>query len=307
MRRAMAMALGLLGGVLGLSRPARAAEGLPSIGWTADPGGCLDAPSAHAALRRVLGGAEPKSDVVTAVNVIIDRASNGAWRARVAMRGPNYVGDREFSGDSCSAVSQAAVLVVAMTFDPVGVVERVKLPAARSPAASFSLGLKAAGDLGSMPGSTVGIGLVLGVESGRARAEVEGVAWVPRLASDGSAPNAGGQVGLYSGAIHGCFDLVGSIDTGLDVGPCAGAELGASTGQGVGIARPLHPSGLWAALLAGVTVRGSASPGFFWWFSAEAGLSIRRPVYAVAGLGPIFQASPVIGRASLGVGWRFGR
>jgi hypothetical protein len=303
MRRAMAIALRLLVGVFGLSRPAHAQEETPSFEWAADPG-CLDASSAHAALVRVLGGAEPRSEVITDVSVTIDHASDGVWRARVALRGRSYTGDRVFSGGSCAAVSQACVLIVAMSLDPVGVVERVKVPALRSRSPSFILGLKAAADVGSMPEATAGIGLVLGVESARARVEAEGVAWLPRLASDGSAPGAGGQVGLYSGAVHGCFDLFGSVDSDLAVGPCVGTELGVSTGQGVGVPHPLRQSGLWAALLAGVTVRERAASSLSWWLSVEAGLPVRSPVYIVEHVGPVFEPNPVIGRASLGVAWR---
>lgn len=303
MRRAMAIALRLLVGVLGLPRPAHAQEGAPSFEWTADSG-CLDASAAHAALVRVLGGAEPRSDVITGVNVTIDHGLDGVWRARVTLQGRSYTGDRVFSGGSCAAVSQACVLIVAMSLDPVGVVERVKVPALRLPSASFILGLKAAADVGSMPEATAGIGLVVGVESARAGVEAEGVAWLPRLASDASAPSAGGQVGLYSGAVHGCFDLFGSVDSGVAVGPCVGTELGVSTGQGVGIPHPLRPSGLWAALLAGVTVRERTASRLSWWLSVEAGLPVRSPVYIVDHVGPVFQPSPVIGRASLGVAWR---
>ncbi len=299
--------------------------------------GCPDQQSATASIEALLGEQPAGEQPGTTVRVQIDRLPSGQWEARITTPDREIIGERVLQATSCELLAGAAALIVAIALDPVATAERMaerereppappakplpdpapapppRTPTARAPAAAIAEatddttrlagGLRVSGDLGSLPGPSLGIGLALDLLHERLLLQAEATAWLPRVALRGPVEGSGGEIGLYSGALRGCLDLVQTPGRGFCLAPCLAAEAGLSTGIGFNLTHPERSHSPWVAGLAGLAVRQRAS-GLFLWALLEAGLAIRRPIYAIDGFErPVFQASPVLGRVSLGVAW----
>jgi hypothetical protein len=300
---------------LGSARARADESGSLGLEWNADEE-CPDRAAAEAAVLEILGERAPSDANSNLVRVDITRLPNERWEVRIVTHGEAGNGQRRFEGSSCERVAEAAILIVAMTLDAVGVAHQVKadraaakrVTAAPSPTAEGlrpSLGARVPFDSGSLPSPTLGLGAVFGVEGGRARLEGEAVLWVPQQALTGPTPGSGVEIGLYTGGARGCLDAVRAYEGQLRVGACLGGELGVTTGSTVRLDPAVRQSGLWAAGLGGLTLRHVNSSGLAYGASADLGVPIRRPSFVINNFGPLFQASPAVFRASLSVAWIF--
>jgi hypothetical protein len=229
-------------------------------------------------------------------------------------------GVRRFEGPSCARVTEATILIVAMTLDPLGVAEQItsakagtehaEAPLRAADRPGVMLGARVVADVGSLPGPTLGVVGVLGIQGGAAHVEGEATVWLPRNAST---PGGGaGEISLYTGGLHACWDAVQAFGGELRLGGCLGGEGGTVSGRGIGIPN-LAPAqhGTWAAGFAGVSLRQISSSGLTFWMSVDVGVPIRRPRFVIdtsALFQPstlVFQASPIVGRASCGLAWIF--
>jgi hypothetical protein len=274
-----------------------------------------DCPERDAVLRSIAGFLPaPHAPAAAAVSaeIHVELLPDRRFLAHIALHGA-ALGTRRVAGADCRRVSEAAALIIAMTLDPLGLSERMSERAAAASerdALGFSLGLRAAGDLGSLPQPSLGTGFVLGVHAGRAHAEAEAMVWLPRLtrlSPESRGSRGSGEIGLFGAALRGCYDLAWSARVGFGFGPCLGAEAGLSTGRGIDVIEPVRKHGFWAAALAGLTVRqlGAGGPGLGSWLALEIAAPLVRPVYAIDGQGAIFRASALAARASVGVTWSF--
>lgn len=321
-----------------VSRPtaAHADDSSPSLldlEWTVAEE-CPDQQRARAAIEALLGAQPAGEQPPITVSVEISRLPTGQWQARISTPDRQIIGERVLKGASCELLVGATALIVAIALDPVATAERVAMrgqepaapppapvpsaPPARAPLAPAPLaptpgtetdrarvaaGLRAAGDLGSLPEPTLGVGFTLDLSHGRALLQAEATAWLPRVALRGPVAGSGGEIGLYSGALRGCYDALQASGRRFRLGPCLAAEAGLSTGAGINLTHPARSSSPWVAALGGLLVRQSAQAVTLWAL-AEGGLAIRRPLFAIEGFEePVFQASPVLGRISLGAAW----
>jgi hypothetical protein len=245
-----------------------------------------------------------------AVDVVLAPAPEGAgsagWEAHITTRGTGGVGERRFMGSTCERVADAATLIVAMTLDPVGVASRVEPSHARASEDELRFGVGAEGklDVGSLPLPALGAAALFGASYARWRIEGDGTLFLPRVASRGPRPGSGGEIGLYTAGLRGCFEGLDIPSLPLRAGVCAGAELGYTTGRGIDIRYPTRSGGLWGAALVGLTLREIASP-LSPWLSVDVGAPYPRPTYEIEGFGPVFRSSPVIMRAAIGMAWIF--
>jgi hypothetical protein len=293
-------------------------------------------------VRRIAGSAPNAANPPDRVTVDIHQAGD-RWEARITTHSPSTSGERRLEGASCARVAEAVVLIVAMTLDPMGVAEHVTerkdaessasrdeprdesprdepraTPPAEQPALAesrdhprFVVGARMAGDVGSLPAATLGATGVFGVQVGSVLVDAEGTLWLPRVAfvppaasQDASSGSGGGEIHLYTGGLRGCWDFAQASGE-LRFAGCAGGEAGMSAGVGIGLARASQASGLWAAALTGLAFHRGGVSGLAYWFSVDAVFPIRRPTYAIDGVGSIFQASAIVGRASAGLEWLF--
>ena len=289
--------------------------------WRA-PSDCPDETWARTALTGYLGHRKPDSFKPIAVRVELSNTPSGRYRAALALD-DGAGGDRRFEGATCARVADAAVLIVALMLDPVEVVAQIETPpavprreaptsstkaphrAAADSASAFDLGIEAAGDVGSLPEPSVGAGVVAGFRTGRVLVEADAVAWVPRRAYGGPTPGGGGEIGLYTAGLRGCWAAFRSIESGISLEPCVRFEGGVATGQGFGIAEPTSSKNPWAAAFLGVSLRQWSTASLGGWLSVEGGLPFVRTQYVIEDFGTVFRASPVVGRLSLGLAWSF--
>jgi hypothetical protein len=292
-----------------------------NLEWNAGAG-CPDRADAEAAIREILGSRVVTGGPADVVHVDISELGDGRWEGLVRARGPGGSSERRFVGPTCSLVVDAAVLVVALMLDPVASAERINsmregsqravTPSMQGPARDRSrvlVGLRAVGDVGSLPGPAAGLGVVLGVQYGRWLLEGGATVWTPRLALAAPADDRGGEIGLYSGDLRGCWDGVRSASGELRLGGCLDGEAGATTGQGtIGLAQRHQTSGLWAAVYAGIMARQVSATGLTPWLSLDVGAPIRRPAFVIDGGSNtvfVFQASGLVGRVAIGLAWIF--
>jgi hypothetical protein len=159
------------------------------------------------------------------------------------------------------------------------------------------------GDAGSLPG--VGLGFSLGASLGWDAVELRllGTYLPAREASIEASSVA--EISLLAGSLAACLPRLLST-AALELGVCAGAELGWLAGSGTGLDVSRSGGGLWTALRADASAR--------WALGAGVGLDLllsglvptKRDEFAIEGFGSIFQPSVVVGRVSLGVSVLFG-
>jgi hypothetical protein len=291
--------------------------------WVA-PSGCPDETWARTALAAYLGHRRSDTFKPTAVRVELSVAPGGRFRAALALD-DGKGGDRKFEGATCGRVADAAVLIVALTLDPLEVASQIETPPAvprrEAPSTSasaeaprrstdgagttFELGVEATGDVGSLPEATVGAGVIAGLRMGRTLLEMDAVAWVPRRALGGPTPGGGGEIGLYTAGLRGCYAVVQAVESGILLAPCARLEGGVATGQGFGIAEPTSSKNPWGAAFLGLSIRQSTAASLGGWLTIEGGMPFVRTKYVIEDFGTVFRASPVVGRLSLGLAWSF--
>jgi hypothetical protein len=304
-------------------KPAR----LP-LEWSAE-GNCPDRAAAESSILDMLGQRVPSEASADLVRVEIMSLPNGRWSATITTRGESGSGQRRLEGSTCERVAEAAILIVAMTLDAEKVVQEVKTKRAAAknatiteaqpvPVASTAeaqpapidrpralLGVQVPADVGSLPGPTIGLGVVFGMEAWRVHVEGQGTFWAPRVALTGPTAGSGGEIGLFTAGVQGCVDAVVASAGEIRLGPCLGAEAGVTTGTSVGINPAVQRRGTWVAGLGGLSLRRTAASGLSYGVLAELGVPVRRPAFVIDHFGPVFQASPAVLRMSLNLAWIF--
>jgi hypothetical protein len=292
-----------------------------ALEWSAPPG-CPDAAWAQRAILGYLGRRKLESVKPMDVRVEIGTLPGGRFRAVISLGG-GASGDRRFEGASCARVGDAAVLIVALMFDPVEVVTQMEMPAeprrtqavlangeahtATSGRArrSIELAFQAAGDVGSLPEPTLGVGLAAGVRFARTSFGADATVWFPRRGFGGPTAGSGGEISLYTASLRACFATFRVLEERLGLEPCLRAEGGISSGRGFGIAEPTSSSLPWGAALIGLSIRQVTAESLSAWLSIEGGVPFVRPHYIIEDFGPVFRAGPVIGRVAFGLAWAF--
>ena len=319
-RRLRARALGtpcLLVFGFGLSPTAVHALPVPlRLSWSA-PQECPSRAEAEAqliALLRGRAGTAPASRV----NVVIANRED-AFVAELTIS--DEARDvRQLRATDCSSLSDAVLLIAAITLDPLAAATEVMdgrrreaAPAApigtaardaasdRRQRLRIELGAQLAGDAGTLPDPSIGAGARVGVSFGRVQVQLEGTWWLPRVEWRGPRLGTGGEIGLLGGGARGCVDVLSASDTGF--ASCAALHLGRTSGRGVNFAgAKTDAGGLWGAASIGLRFRQHSVP-LFVEIALDLGLCVLRPEYTIDGFGRVFQPGLVFGRASLGVGW----
>jgi hypothetical protein len=157
------------------------------------------------------------------------------------------------------------------------------------------LGARGSGDVGSLTHATIGGGLLGGVHWQHLRLELQGLAYAPQVEARSPAPGSS-EVALYTGALTGCLDLVGSRDQPRALGTCAAIEGGLSRGTPLNISGGRASSAFWLAGFVGIDARQRIAGPAHVRLLAEVGLPVLRPSYEIEPFGRVFRASPVLGR-----------
>ena len=283
--------------------------------------GCPDRAAAQSAITDMLAQRGTYAPSSAKVNVAITQQPDGRFQAQVSTRAAAGGGERRFAGVDCQRVAEAAMLIVTMALETIGAAERGSGAKSVAPHqagatreqgsqhAQFSIGARAVADIGSLPKPTLGVGPVLGVHRNDLHAELEAVAWLPStVLSRLGAAGEGAEIGLFSSALRGGYDVLDLVDSALALEACLAVEVGFTLGHGIDLSERHLGGRPWGAALAGLLVRQHAASGPSFWLSIEAGLPFFRPDYVIYPTGQrerLFQAWPVVARAAIGIAWIF--
>jgi hypothetical protein len=152
-------------------------------------------------------------------------------------------------------------------------------------------------DTGVLPQATVGVTGAFGTELGPARFEAAGSYLFRQRANFEADPQKGGQIGLVSAAVRGCYDFVfGAWAPGI----CLGGEVGRLSGSGSGVREPDSGSALWLAAFGGAELEQRLSRVLSLRLAVDGVFALGRPTFSVEGLGTLHRPSVVSLRPTFG-------
>jgi hypothetical protein len=132
-----------------------------------------------------------------------------------------------------------------------------------------------------------------------------GVAVRPaRAATIASRPTAGGDVDLLAGLVVTCRDLA-LFKSPIELGPCAGIEVGRIHAAGFGVRTPSEASQLWVAPRVGGMITWAPLRLLGLVLRLEAAFPLDRPRFVLEEVGAVHRPSVAVGRAEAGVELRF--
>jgi hypothetical protein len=306
--------------LIALAAPARA-ESPVSLVWDA-PSGCPTGEAVAASVAHLVRNAPPAPLEATV------RVVEQGGRFTAELRTPS--GERSLDGETCRAVAEAVVVILALAIDPESGQSVAAFPLLEEPAqaptpvaavpppppapprvpppqparpiprpATLRLGASGfvLGEYGMLPGPTLGAEIDLRLTRGMWSAELGAGFLLPRSGTLPDDPVRGGDLWWAGGHLSGC------ARTGR-FRHCAGLESGALIGTGDGVRVERTAAALWMApvLQSGFGVR--VAPG--WAFESRLGLALPalRPRFVLDEIGPVHQPAPLSVRLLLGLGWR---
>jgi hypothetical protein len=225
-------------GQLALSH-AQAAAPL-ELEWTA-PAGCPDRERVLQAVSERLGERADQGEPLSASGEIEVTPAGFALQLRA------QGGERLLSAGSCEELAESAAVILALLIDP----QVAPPPTAASEPGPPIWGLvrvELVGDLGLLPGPSLGPGLAVAIGIAGSSLELSG-AYLPT--QDPSSPSGAEDVGdlrAFTGRVSMCQVLVPA----LGLGPCASLEYARLTGGGSATLMDSKTvsAGLWSLLLA---------------------------------------------------------
>lgn len=155
---------------------------------------------------------------------------------------------------------------------------------------------------GDLPGAGALLRLTPALLWPRARLELEASYGPLRKARFDDRPDQGADLQLASAAVRGCSVLRARR---VEFPLCAGAELGAIYGRGVGFAQTTEGRLLFAALQLAPGVLFAPHPRVALGAILEGAVHVARPRFVVAGTGEVFRSAPASVRALAAIELRF--
>jgi hypothetical protein len=172
------------------------------------------------------------------------------------------------------------------------------------PGFGASAGLLA--DAGTLPGAGLGVSLGAALDWQGVELRLLGTYLPAREASISTSSGSGSaEIGLVAGSVAGCLPRRLS-SSGLELGPCVGAELGWLSGSGTGLDVARSGGGLWSAARLDAVARWVLGNGIGLDFLLSALVPLQRHEFEVSGPGLVFQPSAVVGRAGVGLSLELG-
>lgn len=323
----------VLVGVTVVPGAVRAEPGAPlDLDWVA-PGECPSAESVERDVELKLGRG------VTRVQPLVARArvrneAAGSWVLELHTVQDGAVGARRVEGKSCEAVSEAAVMILALALNPelgtsvpgdsdtrsAPIATRAVNPApsARPPSsrpaaaptgsnrstseqASRSSGIafvEGAIHFGALAVARPLAGAGLSVELGRGNITAAGDYGFAQVTYAPSR-REGVSLSLATGHVTGCYTLVAVGP--LAAAPCAGVAVTHAWGRGVGVDRPEHDSLLWMSGELG-SLLSFRLRDLRLRFTAAALVPAARPGAYLGGVGEVAAPAPVQARFAAGLG-----
>ncbi|MFO0762547.1 MAG: hypothetical protein U0359_39270 [Byssovorax sp.] len=162
----------------------------------------------------------------------------------------------------------------------------------RAPRAPLTLGFsgQAVIDAGSLPGVSPGLSLGAAVGYRFLRGEIGALFLPARDQTAATKASAGATVDLLAGTLTGCF---WPTVWKLQLGPCAGLELGRIRARAFGVTSPGEGTALWSAFRAGGGLAWSPIAPLFLGLRLEMAVPLQRPGFVIGNVGTVYRPSPV--------------
>jgi hypothetical protein len=279
--------------------------------WVA-PAGCPSRAAIQDAIGRTVGASALRGAVEARVVVTQDERE---FRAEVTVSASGATSTRSLVGESCSAIGDAAALVVALAANPDASPAVPAAPATPPPPAPSTP--HAASSLvsplrrnafvdasffveqGSLPSTGVGCELGVGWNPAHVDLEIVGSFLAPQRAMLPLTPSQGADLWLAYVGARACYDV---FDAQIDVGPCLGGGVEWIMAQGFGTS-PDEPANATGKLVVG-SLGGRAiarlSSRVVLRLVVEASTPSTRPTFVIDGGGEVFRASAVSFRGTAG-------
>jgi hypothetical protein len=304
-------------------RPSPARAGEPAdvdLRWSAPaaPPACPDQAHVRAAVER-LAGRPLRSPGGARVPVSIEVApSERGWEVRITIEHPGDAAPRErrIHGPTCPEVADAAAVVVAVALAEgaapppprVRVPIVVEPPADRpaepplpdGPALHPGLRLFGGADFASLPAPTFGVEVAAVLVFGANRLEARGALWLPETAETQAMASA--QISLDAAGARYCRTF---LQSAIELGGCAGVEVGALRGISNGVRHPASGASPWVAPGLGLLGEWAFAPHLSLALGLDGLVPVVRKSFEVAGLGQLYRPPPVTARALFGLETRF--
>jgi hypothetical protein len=332
MSRAIRMAACVVGleGCLLVSAAHAASDDPVQLSWLVpEQSDCPDATYVQSEIRRYVASSASAERAAITANVTIRRDESSGFRLVLStIQGP-IVGERVFRDQSCRALADAAVLILAWMIAPDAMANR-SLPAASrepppvAPAGTQALehapeptpkpmpvwqaayfGLGAAVDSGTLPSPAIGAKARMGISVKRLRFEARAAYWPSRRETLGALSNGavpGASFSLWSFGVQVCFEALRTpAITRWALSLCTGPEAELLHGAGFGVTLPASASKSWFSWSAGITGRVVLTSHLSAFGDAAGVIPTERDHFGLKSVGELYRPSSIAGRAALGL------
>ena len=310
----LAFSLALAASLLAL--PARADSGhdLVRLVWAA-PAGCPSGDDVRAAALRSVGtmGASPPGDPLEAEATV--EGSSDRWTVHLRTRRGASTGERTITATTCSGVADAVGVVLALALVPPGTIAEPPLtpertvhprgPVAEAPPEAreregpplIAIGASLAADASMLPALAMGGSLSLALTPGRIRFEADVRRWSSQSVS-AAASDAGARFSLTSVGPRACMTVAATH--GIDLAPCAGADLVVVAAAGYGADANFDRTARWVSVAVGGLVRAHLTRWLAMRARIEGSAPLARPTFVVENIGLVHRPLTFGAAASLG-------
>jgi hypothetical protein len=272
---------------------AKAAEQL-ELEWSA-PAGCPDRAQVLRSVSERLGDRAPEGSPLSASGEV--EATPAGFALRLHAQG----GERRLEAASCEELAESAAVILALLIDP----QPPPPPSAASASGPPIWGAVRAeliGDLGLLPGPSLGPGIALAVGIAHSSLELSGSYLPTQHLHSPSTSQDVGVLRVFAGRVSFCQLLFPA----LGLGPCASLEYARLTGGGNDTLEESKTVGasVWSLLLAArwsVSLAGSL--GFM--LELAVGLPFSVAAFTVDPSGVAHETDSVLGRVRSGLELRF--
>jgi hypothetical protein len=287
-----------------------------SFSWTA-PSGCPTEAELSAQIRSAIGSAAAGHDPVRA-----SAAAEGGgdrWRADVEMSVGSLSSNRWVEGETCRAVADAVVVIVALavgpaadrppvtalpspTVRPAAPPPLVEAPSLARATRAWMVGASLVLDGGTIPSVGCGAELFAAWAPSRLDLELVGSFLAPEQATVTGYPAQGAHVWLAEGRGRACYDVLGGA---LGIEPCLGGGGQVLVGDGFGSSSPRNATDLIGVASFGGRVVARVSPHVALRLGGEAVVPFTRPTFVIDNAGSVYRSSSAAGRGTIGVELHF--
>ena len=307
------------------------AAGELMLSWSA-PEGCPTQETLQSAIDRYLGGAGLSLAREVRADAKVTALEDGGFRLALLVETGGGTSVASIDAERCELLVKAAALKIAVTVDPLAVLDTVEAeppaqpqpppeekeeeaapiiepepepepePPPSEPKVRGAIAAQGLASYGVLPNFGAGVGLSAAIVFERWRFEAAGAYWPSRSERTDLTHDIGGNFMLGTAALRGCPEpKYKKVEFPL----CLGVELGAMRGEGFGVDDAAVASRLWAAALLGLGVTWAFTDHLAVGARLEAVVALARPEFSIRGAGLLHQAGPAAPRGLVGLEVRF--